>query len=151
MTTIYDNPEYQHSGYSGVLQYEFEHKDFRFSISKGSTNSSGGPSANAYHISVVAVGMAYLPLFDLFAYQGDPVGIGMLYAFLEDMQPRSVATTPRPGTEEQIANFIFATACQNINTVDLFRYALDTTHRASIREGKEEVRDAIKQILGIAG
>jgi hypothetical protein len=142
MTTIYDNPEYAQSGYSGTLQYEFQHKGFRFSINKGSTNSGGKPSAKAYHISVY-MGES-IPLFDMYAYEYEypyalVVSRGMLYKFLET----------KANEVEQIANFIFATACQHTNTVNLFKNALDTVYLSALKEGRTEVQVAICKELGI--
>lgn len=70
---IYDNAEYEHLGYSGVIFKEFDHDGLHFYINRGATSSGGHDRIPAYHITV-SFDAAYcsrpVELFGLYVYDG---------------------------------------------------------------------------------
>lgn len=81
----------------------------------------------------------------MYAFEGDPhTSQGMLFHFLNSL-PGSLGNQDY----EQIANMVFATAMENINIVSLLEKSFSRVYDAAFRDGKTEVQNNIKDVLGI--
>jgi hypothetical protein len=150
---IYNNPDYEHFGYSGGRRMQFQRDQFLYEISQGSTNSGAHPRVRTFLISVSYAPSPYNMLFELYAYEdiNDPSRGELFNLLLKSVQSKSVENDADHKDDlTASASLIWTTACKYAVTLPrlMTHIVSDIAHR-SHSNGKREVQDAIKAALDI--